>query len=114
MSSFISQNLTEIEAVTGCTFACICHTVFRMFFCLQINYQPFYLHQLFQFHPFDWLVEIYLQTEGQGTHNKMVSLQPIPVFSPLLARPPIQFIYSLYQNYIDVREKQKLKDVVHL
>ena len=30
MSSSISQNLTEIEVVTGCTFACICHTVFRM------------------------------------------------------------------------------------
>ena len=43
MSSFISQNFTEIEVVTGCTFACICHTVFRMFPCLQINWQPFYL-----------------------------------------------------------------------
>ena len=32
MSTFISQNLTEIEAVT----AGICHIVFRMFFCLQI------------------------------------------------------------------------------
>ena len=32
MSSFVFQNLTEIEAVTGCTFACICHTVFRTFF----------------------------------------------------------------------------------
>ena len=40
MSSFISQNFTEIEAVTGCTFACICHTVFCMFSCLQINWQP--------------------------------------------------------------------------
>ena len=68
MSSFISQNLTEIEAFTGCTFACICHTVFRMF-------MKFYL--------FDWLIEIYLQTEGKGTHHKMVSLQPMPGFSPL-------------------------------
>ena len=81
MSPFISHNLTEIEAVTGCTFACICHTVFRMFSCLQINWQPFYLHQLLKFHPFDWLIEIYLQTEGQGTHHKMVSLQPMPGFS---------------------------------
>ena len=83
MSSFISQNLTEIEAVAGCTFACACHIVFRMFSCLQINWQPFYLRQLLKFHPFDWLIEIYLQTEGQGTHHKMVSLQPMPGFSPL-------------------------------
>ena len=80
MSSFTSQNLTEIEAVTGCSFACICHTVFRMFSCLQIDCQPFYLRQLLKFHPVDWLIEIYLQTEGQGTHHKMVSLQPMPGF----------------------------------
>ena len=80
MSSFISQNLTGIEAVTGCTFACICHTVFRMFSCLQINCQPFYLRQLLKFHAFDWLIEVYLQTEGQGTHHKMVSFQPIDGF----------------------------------
>ena len=49
MSSFISRNLTEIEAVAG----------------------------------FDWMIEIYLQTEGQGTHHKMVSLQPMPGFPPL-------------------------------
>ena len=81
MSSFISKNLTEIEAVTGCTFAFICHTVFLMFSCLQINWQPFYLRRLLKFHrfDFDWL---YLQTEGQGTHHKMVSLQSIPGFSP--------------------------------
>ena len=72
MSSFIPRNLTEIEAITGCTFACICNTVFRMFSCLQINCQPFYLRQLLKFHQFDWLIEIYLQTEGQGTHQKMV------------------------------------------
>ena len=77
MSSFITQNLTEIEAVTGCTFACLCHTVFS---CLQINWQPIYLCQLLKFHPFDWLIKIYLQTEGQGTHHKMVSLQPMPGF----------------------------------
>ena len=64
MSSFISENLTEIEEVNGCTFACICHTVFRMFSCLQINWQPFYLCQLMKLHPFDWLIEINLQTEG--------------------------------------------------
>ena len=77
MPSFISQNLTEIEAVIGCNFACVLS-------CLQINCQPFYLRQLLMFHPFDWLIEIYLQTEGQGTHHKMVSLQPMPSFSPLL------------------------------
>ena len=85
MSSFISQNLTEIEAVTQCTFACICHTVFGMYSCLQINWQPFYLCQLLKFYPFDWLVEICLQTEGQGTHHKMVSLQPMSGFSPLFS-----------------------------
>ena len=53
MSSFISQKLTVIEAVTGCTFACICHTGCRTFSCLQINWQPFYLRQLLKFHPFD-------------------------------------------------------------
>ena len=84
MSSFIPRNLTEIEAITGCTFACICNTVFRVFSCLQINCQPFYLRQLLKFHQFDWLIEIYLQTEGQGTHHKMVSLQPMSGFSPLL------------------------------
>ena len=84
MSSFIARNLTEIEAVAGCTFGCISNTVFRMFSCLQINCQPFYLRQLLKFHPFDWMIEIYLQTEGQGTHHKMVSLQPMPGFSPLL------------------------------
>ena len=70
MSSFISQNLTEIED----------HTVFWMISCLQINWQPFYLRQRLKFHPFNWLIEIYLQTEGQGTHHKMVSLQPMPGF----------------------------------
>ena len=84
MSSFISQNLTKIETVTGCTFACICHNVFGMFSCLQVNWQPFCLRQLLKFHPFDWLIEIYLQTKGQGTHHKMVSLQPMPSFPPLL------------------------------
>ena len=83
MSSFIPRNLTEIEAVAGYTFSCICNTVFRMFSCLQINCQTFYLRQLLKFHPFDWLMEIYLRTEGQGTHHKMVSLQPMPGFSPL-------------------------------
>ena len=68
---------------SGCTFACKCHTVFRMFSCLQINWQPFYLGQLLKFHPFDWLMEIYLQSEGQGPHHKMVSLQSMPGFSSL-------------------------------
>ena len=84
MSPFISENLPEIAAVTGCSFACICHTVFRMFSCLQINWQPLYLCQLLKFPPFfffDWQIEIYFQTEGQGTHHKMVSLQPMPGFS---------------------------------
>ena len=83
MSSFIARNLTEIEAVAGCTFACISNTAFRMFPCLQINCQPFYLRQLLKFYPFDWIIEIYLQTEGQGTQHKMVTLKPMPGFSPL-------------------------------
>ena len=53
MSSFIAQNLTEIEAVTGYTFAFVCDTAFRVLFCLQISCQPFYLSQLLKFHPFD-------------------------------------------------------------
>ena len=57
-----------------------------MFSCLQINCQPFYLRQLLKFYPFDWLIEIYLQTEGQGTHQKMVSLQPMPGSSFLLSQ----------------------------
>ena len=85
MSSFIPRNLTEIEAITGCTFACKCNTVFRMFSCLQINCQPSYLRQLLKFHQFDWLIEIYLQTECQGAHHKMVSLQPMSGFSPLFS-----------------------------
>ena len=66
-------------------FACICHIVFCMFSCLKISWQPFYLHQLLKFHPLDWLIEIYLQTESQGTHHKMVSFQPVPGFPPLSA-----------------------------
>ena len=80
MSAFIPRNLTEIKAITGCTFACICNTVLCMFSCLQINCQPFYLRHLLKFYQFDWLIEIYLQTEGQGTHHKMVSLQPMSGF----------------------------------
>ena len=85
MSAFIYRNLTEIDAVTGCTFACMGNTIFHMFSCLQINCQPFYLRQLLKLYPFDWVIEIYLQTESQGTHHKMVSLQPMPGFSPLLS-----------------------------
>ena len=98
MSAFIPRNLTKIEAVTGYTFVCTCNTVFRMFSCLQINCQPFYLHQLLKFHPFDWLIEIYLQTEGQGTHHIMVSFQPMPGFSPLLSFLtyfPVKFCHRL-------------------
>ena len=58
-----------------------------MFSCLQINCQPFYLRQLLKFHQFDWLIEIYLQTEGQRTHHKMVSVQPMSGFSPLFLLP---------------------------
>ena len=58
----------------------VCHTTLRMFSCLQINCQPFYLCQLLKFHPSDSLIEIYLETEDQGTRHKMVSLQPMPSF----------------------------------
>ena len=102
MSSFIARNLKEIEAVAGCTFACISNTVFCMFTCSQINCQPFYLRQLLKFHPFDWMIEIYLQTEGQGTHHKMVSLQPMPGFPPLLPGPIIK------KNMLKKLRKQKL------
>ena len=102
MSSFIPRNLTEIEAITGCTFACICNTVFRMFSCLQINCQPFYLRRLLKFHQFDWLIEIYLQTEGQGTHHKMVSLQPMSGFSPMLAMSILLLHYCSLQIISEV------------
>ena len=68
-----------------------------MFSCLQINCQPFYLRQLLKFHQFDWLIEIYLQTEDQGTHHKMVSVQPMSGFSPLFV---IQcFVNFYFENY---------------
>ena len=72
----------------------MCNTVFRMFSCLQTNCQPFYLRQLLKFHQFDWLIEIYLQTEGQGTHHKMVSLQPMSDFPPLFT-----WRSSLWENW---------------
>ena len=96
MSSFIPRNLTEKKAVAGCTFSCTCNTVFCMFSCLQINCRPLYLRPLLKFHPFDWLIELYLHTEGQGTHRKMVSLQPVPGFSPLLYREECNFTGSQY------------------
>ena len=99
MSSFMPRNLREIEAITGCIFACICYTVFRMFSCLQINCQPFYLRQLLKFHEFDWLIEIYLQTEGQGTHHKMVSVQPMSGLSPLLKSLPSVQLQSAGVNF---------------
>ena len=102
MSSFISQHLTEIEAVTGCTLACICHTVFHMISCLQINWQPFYLCQLLKFHPFEWLIKIYLQTEGQGTPHKMVSLQPMPGFSPLFLMTPSSMPTALMASLMEL------------
>ena len=77
---FYTQKLTEIEAVAGCTFACICNTVFRMFSCLQINCQPFFLRQLLKFHPFNWLIKIYLQTEG---HSQQMYAPTNGWFSPL-------------------------------
>ena len=101
MSSFIPRNLTEIEAIIGCTFACICNTVFRMFSCLQINCQPFHLRQLLKFHQFDWLIEFYLHTEGQGTHHKMVSLQPMSGFSPLFGR--VSRMFSVNSSRLMVR-----------
>ena len=103
MSSFIARNLTETEAVTECTFACICHTVIRMFSYLQINCQPFYLCQLLKFRPFDRLMEIYLQTEGQGTHHKMVSLKPVLVFSSLLRGP-----YLRHQGFVQIAQIERV------
>ena len=67
-------------------------TVFHMFSCLQIYWQPFYLSWLLKFHPCDWLIEIYLQTEGQGIHHKMASLQPMPGFSPLLGNDKYRMV----------------------
>ena len=94
MSSFIPRNLTEIEAVAGCTFACIRYTIF------QINCQPFYLRQLLKFHPFHWLIKIYLQTQGQDTHHKMVLLQPMPDF-------PLCFYATFSSVELCSRKRQK-------
>ena len=93
-----------ILAVTGCTFACICHTAFRVFSCLQINWQPFYLRQLLKFHPFDWLIESYLQIEGQGTHHKMVSLQPMFGFPLCCSAPVIEEFSSVFNEIDKVRD----------
>ena len=85
MSSFIPRNLTDIEAVAGCTFACIYNTVFRMFSCLHINCQPFYLHQLLKFHPFDWLIKFIFNREpGYSTQNGIAPTSAW--FSPLFIR----------------------------
>ena len=91
-------NFPKFDRNRGSHWMHFCHTVFRMFSCLQINWQPFYLRQLLKFYPFDWLIEIYLQTEGQGTHHKMVSLQPIPGFSPLFVRT---MMFSLKLSFCD-------------
>ena len=77
-----------------------------MFSCLQINCQPFYLCQLLKFHPFNWMIEIYLRTEGQGTHHKMVSLQPMPGFSPLLeVYINLEFRFKMRLNTLAIRPK---------
>ena len=112
MPSFIPQNLTEMEAVAGCTFACICNTVFRMFSCLQINCQPFYLRQVLKFHPFDCLIEIYLQSEGQGTHHKMVALQRTPGFSPLFSGSPVILLcFALPASQLEISNVALLKSI---
>ena len=49
-----------------------------------MNHSIAYVNERSTIKAIDWLIEIYLQTEGQGTHHKMVSLQPMPGFSPLL------------------------------
>ena len=82
-----------------------------MFSCLQINDQPFYFRQLLKFYPFEWLIEIYLQTEGQGTHHKMASLQSMPGFSPLLGEnqahliPSVDFVFADINCHLTVRTK---------
>ena len=93
--------MTEIEAVAGCTFACICDTVLYMFSCLQINCQPFYLRQLLKFHSFHWLIEFYLQTEDQGAHYKMVMLQPMLGISPLY----VAEIFVAMDNTVVIKPK---------
>ena len=45
-------------------------------------------HQLLKFHPFDWLIEIYLQTEGQSTHQNMVIPQCTHGIPPMYWTPP--------------------------
>ena len=81
---FNSWNVTEIEAVARCTFACTCDAVFCIFSCVQSKFQPFYLRQLLKVHPFDLLIEIYLLTEGTNYYRSDVFLatsQSSPSFS---------------------------------
>ena len=88
MSCFISQNLTEIEVVTAVTVFLPVYVT--LYFACSLVYKltgkPLYLGQLLKFHPFDWLIEMYLKTNCQGAHHKMVSLQPAPGFPPLSQR----------------------------
>ena len=84
MSTFISQNLTEIEAVTGCTFACLCHTVFRMFSSLQINWQSHFISASFS-------NSIHLMADRNLSSNRGPGYSPqngiaptMPSFSTLL------------------------------
>ena len=83
-----------------------------MFSCLQINWQPFYLPQLLKFHPFEWLIEIYLQTESQGTHHKMVSLQPMPGFPPLFSLDRFsQESFSYQFGSVEIRTSLFVDDI---
>ena len=83
----------------GSHWTCICHTVFRLISCLQINWQPFYLCQLLKFHLVDWLIEICLHTEGKGTHHKMLSLQTMPCFPPLFIHMYIGGVFSTWEGF---------------
>ena len=96
-------------------FCLLCLTVFRLFFCLNINCQPFNLRQLLKLHPFDWLIEIHIQTEDQGTHHKMVLLQPIPNFPPLLPDTGTSIVTSQHsRSDLVCRAKDRIKNSLSL
>ena len=79
MSSFISQNLTEIEAVNGCTFACICHTYFAGSLVYNLTGSHF-ISASFEI-PSILLADRKLSSNrGPGYYHKMVSLQAMPGF----------------------------------
>ena len=82
MSSFISQNSTEIDALlfVYVTLYSTCSLVYKL------AGSHFFVRQLLKFHPLDWLIEIYLQTEDQGTQHKKYRSNQCLVFPSVVSK----------------------------